>query len=155
MIFSRFRNASHGAHVSAVLIQLFLLGSMLGLIGCVQPSSQSQVTLRGSGITGGSTTKRSDRVASSTVLLVVVLSSGDSRSISACTGTIISKDLVLTAGHCTVTDATAENPTDVYAILPLFQGDVDVARDAQMIQKMIRNDKSVVHFAKIRTPSGF
>jgi secreted trypsin-like serine protease len=69
-------------------------------LGCAQKQEPSSNSLRfaNAGIIGGEEVKDSDVVARSTVALKYLYKNGS--TIQFCSGTLISKDVVMTAGHC-------------------------------------------------------
>lgn len=85
---------------SLTLKSLLLVG-VLSSAACT-PAQKSTVSLDNqTGIIGGEAVKSSDPIASSTVSLVAMVETEDGQQAEfGCTGSIIAKNLVLTAAHC-------------------------------------------------------
>jgi hypothetical protein len=97
--------------------KLISLGMMLGLLACAkapQLGSASSTDLA-AGIIGGDAVSANDPIAHTTVQIFTLIEQTDPKTgqqgygVAGCTGTLVSNDVILTAGHC-----STENPQNIF-----------------------------------------
>jgi secreted trypsin-like serine protease len=97
--------------------KLISLGMVLGLMACAKAPQGQPADLKTpvQGIIGGEAVSADDPIAHSTVQLYILIQEKDEKTgqvgynVAECTGSLISEDVVLTAGHC-----TQENPKQIF-----------------------------------------
>jgi secreted trypsin-like serine protease len=97
-----------------------------GLVACSsgKQNNDSGIVLKSksSSIIGGDPVLTSDVISKTTVAIVLDITDKDGKEAQAlCTGTLIAKNIVLTAGHC----AQGQAPTDKVRILLAFNSDLN------------------------------